>query len=434
MVSAPGQPTLSRIRPEYAVGVASARVIDSLGGVREGTTHFLSKSSMTAQVLLVGAYERDNFGDLLFYELTREYFDGHTVLAGSVIGADMTRLIGIRVHPHNDLLATRAFDLVWVVGGEIGGVDTRGALAMSLSDEDGSVFDGAGMRGKELIARFLSGAGADAPAYLPVLSRFPANADTPLVLNSVGLGNLRPAITAAGAGTVADPAIPVIRGAAEVVVRDSASLEVAGSIGTPARLVPDMVHAISLRHPELALPSSAGATPFFVFQCNAHLILEYGAEAIAQALASVAAVTGWRPAFFLAGTARHHDRADQYAEITATLKRISPNLVPMTMKSRRPVALASFIARSQLWVGSSLHGRIISGSFGLPRVSLTNTKVETYAATWDSVFPVGVGIENLGAAVSEAIAIASRPAAVQASADLARLADRSTCALVEEFL
>jgi len=394
----------------------------------------LSRSIVNAQVLLVGAYERDNFGDLLFYELTREYFDAHTVVAGSVIGADMTGLLGTKVLPHNDLLATRAFDLVWVVGGEVGGVDTRGALAMSLNETDGTVFDEAGDRGKEIIARFLSGGGAEAPAYLPELADFPLNAQTPLVLNSVGLGNLRPATGAAAEVAAADAAIAVVRGAAAVVVRDGASVEVAASLDKPVRLAPDMVHAISLRHPELALPSSTDPIPFFVFQCNAHLIAEYGAEAIARSLAAVAVATGWRPAFFVAGTARHHDRPDQYADITAALNRISPDLVPMTMESRRPIALASFIARSQLWIGSSLHGRIISGSFALPRVSLVNTKVETYAATWDPAFPVGVGIEGLEAAVTEAITLASTPAARAASAELARLADESTIALVEEFL
>lgn len=98
-------------------------------------------------MLLVGAHERDNFGDLLFYELTREYFDAHTVVGGSVIAADMTGLIGTQVLPHNDLLATRRFDRVWVVGGELGGLDTRGALAMSLDDTDGEVFDDRGDRG-----------------------------------------------------------------------------------------------------------------------------------------------------------------------------------------------------------------------------------------------------------------------------------------------
>lgn len=99
--------------------------------------------------------------------------------------------------------------------------------------------------------------------------------------------------------------------------------------------------------------------------------------------------------------------------------------------SDRPRA---FIARSRLWIGSFLHGRIISGSFALPRVNLANNKVETYAATWDSVFSVGVGIENLEVAVVEAIASAARPAARAGSVELARLTDRSMSTLVKEIL
>lgn len=395
----------------------------------KGTLSHLIRTTLNANVLLIGAYERDNFGDLLFYQLTREYLGDHNIVAGSIIGADMTSLLGTHVYPHNDLLASRAWDLIWVVGGEIGGVDAEGALAMSLDETEGRIFDAAGTEGKHVIARYLSGASAHSPAYLPVKSKFPLNAQTPLVINSVGLGNTLPADSARSG----DSAVPAIRSAAAIVVRDAVSYDFAKSIGKESVLSPDMVHAISLQHPELA-SSAAEDDPYFIFQSSAHLIEEFGAEAIARSLARVATETGWRPAFFLAGTARHHDRKDQYDGIKSALEAIAPEVHPIDFGTRRPMKLASKIASSKLWIGTSLHGRIIASSFSLPRVSLTNLKVATYAATWDSDFPINIEFDGLSEAVSNARAASEVASNVAASREIAELADQKTKSLVREFL
>jgi polysaccharide pyruvyl transferase WcaK-like protein len=282
--------------------------------------------------------------------------------------------------------------------------------------------------GRNVIARYLSGTSVQSPAYLPSLKDFSLNERTPMVLNSVGLGNMLPEGSTEGS----DLAIEVIRSAAFVGVRDAASQSFASTIGKPAELSPDMVHAISVRHPEIATPTKA-SDPYFIFQSNAHLILEFGAETIARALARVAAVTHWRPAFFLAGTARHHDRSDQYDGIRLALKVIDPTIVPKTFTTRDPMDLASYIAGSQLWIGSSLHGRIIAGSFSLPRVSLENLKVATYASTWDAVFPADVGFDRLQDSVAEAITAAHLPSNISASREVADLADRATKSLMRRF-
>ncbi|WP_166790860.1 polysaccharide pyruvyl transferase family protein [Cryobacterium mannosilyticum] len=389
----------------------------------------MSQSTAKASVLLVGAYERDNFGDLLFYQLTKDYLEGSYLAAGSVIGADMRPLLGTRVYPHSDLLAARAWDLVWVVGGEIGGVDTEGALAMSLTEADGSIFDQSGKRGKGVIAEFLSGASAQSPAYFPPVANFPLNTHTPVVMNSIGLSNLFETEPGSEHG---DAAHAAIRNAAAVVVRDTASQRFAASIGKTATLSPDMVHAISLRHPEIA-QRRLNAEPYFVFQANAHLIQLHGAEAIARSIARVARATNLRPAFFLAGTARHHDRSDQYDEVKSVLAVIAPEIPTVGITTRDPMLLASYIARSRMWIGSSLHGRIIAGSFGLPRVSLENRKVSKYAATWDPAFPMDVSFDDLPEAVVEAFTSSRLPRNAQDSRDCANAADQQTQALVETF-
>ncbi|TDW30684.1 polysaccharide pyruvyl transferase family protein [Cryobacterium psychrophilum] len=385
-------------------------------------------SRTNAEVLLIGAYERDNFGDLLFFQLTKEYLAGHQVVAGSIIGADMTALLGTTVHAHNPLLAQRAWDAVWVVGGEVGGVTTENALAMSLGSDEGDIFDSVSAHGREVVSEYLADASALAPAYLPELKRFPLNLDTPLVINSVGLGTMSPV----GSSPGANAAISALRSSRSLSVRDPSSLRFALASGLNATLSPDMVHAIPILYPELAEGIGRHEAPYFLFQSNAHLVEKYGAEAIAKSLAGIALATGWRPVLFLAGIARHHDRADQYDEVISMLTAIAPNLNPTVIATRAPLELAAWIAGSEMWIGSSLHGRIIAGSFLKPRVSLVNLKVATYASHWDSEFPAEVEVGDLGDAASVAISAAQAPAAISQSRELSRAADRATRQLVEE--
>ncbi|TFC19190.1 hypothetical protein E3O19_03375 [Cryobacterium algoritolerans] len=217
------------------------------------------------------------------------------------------------------------------------------------------------------------------------------------------------------------------------MARDESSHKMATTIGAASVLSPDMVHSISVRHPDLAAPTR-GCEPYFLFQANAQLIARVGEERIARSLAVIAAATKWRPAFFGAGTARHHDRADLYDGITAILRAFAPTVRPMGITTRNPMSLASYIAGSQLWVGSSLHGRIIASSFALPRVSLENLKVASYAATWDPDFPVNVAFDRLAESVAEAVTAAGSANSADVSRHIASVADESTAALVRDFL
>ncbi|MDH6235935.1 polysaccharide pyruvyl transferase family protein [Cryobacterium sp. CG_9.6] len=390
----------------------------------------MSEISGGPNVLLVGAYERDNFGDLLFFQLTREYLSDFRVTAGSIIGADMTGLLGTMVHPHNSLLARERWDAIWVVGGEVGGVSAENALTMSLNDSEGGVFDRVSAIGRDAILSFLADSSAIAPAYFPQLSRFSLNRDTPLIINSVGLATMQPQ----GASDSDDLAISALRGATALHVRDPASAAFAADAGLKATLGPDMVHAISILHPELGNGSDPEKDPYFLFQANANLIGAYGAEAIAQSLVDISETTGWRPVLFLAGVARHHDRSDQYDEVIRAIHQTAPSLHAMVISTRNPLELAGWIARSQLWIGSSLHGRIIAGSFAKPRVSLENRKVETYASKWDVEFPTKVGISSMTDSVSVAISKAQIDQNVRDSVQLSHIAHDATQNLVRTFL
>ena len=85
------------------------------------------------RVLAVGPYERDNVGDLLFLLVTEHYLRGADVTAAAPFGADMTALLDRRVPAYAPLLHDEDFDVVWTVGGQVGGIDARRAFRISAS-------------------------------------------------------------------------------------------------------------------------------------------------------------------------------------------------------------------------------------------------------------------------------------------------------------
>ena len=81
----------------------------------------------------MGAYERDNFGDLLFLLVTERYLGGADVVAAAPFAADMRQLLGRRIPAFGPLLRDEAFDAVWTVGGQVGRVDLERAYKMSAT-------------------------------------------------------------------------------------------------------------------------------------------------------------------------------------------------------------------------------------------------------------------------------------------------------------
>lgn len=80
---------------------------------------------MHASVALVGAYERDNFGDLLFALVAPRLFDEEVTLTAPFPGR-VDELIGDKVVLYGPLFERGGPDIVWVAGGEVGASSLRG--------------------------------------------------------------------------------------------------------------------------------------------------------------------------------------------------------------------------------------------------------------------------------------------------------------------
>src|SRR4051812_7714316 len=142
-------------------------------------------SILRPQVLLVGAYERDNFGDLLFLLVTERYLERADVVAAAPFAADMRGLLGRRIPAYGPLLAKRGFDAVWTVGGQVGRMDLERAYRLSASPRAWRRFAAASEARRAAILRRKAGEVPIHSPYIPLASDFPRAAGSAAVLNSV---------------------------------------------------------------------------------------------------------------------------------------------------------------------------------------------------------------------------------------------------------
>jgi polysaccharide pyruvyl transferase WcaK-like protein len=360
----------------------------------------------TSRILLVGAYERDNFGDLLFLLVTERYLDGAEVVAAAPFSADMRALLDREVPAYGPLLREATFDAIWTVGGQVGRVDLRRAFRMSATEEEWRAF-GASPEAEQLaiMRRAVGGAPMVSP-YIPLPSEYPRNAGALTVLNSVGIAGVR------GVAPVRREAlIAGLRGASAITVRDGGSSRLLTDLGIDHRLAPDAVHALGVLDP---FERSGGEDTAIVQISNARLRM-LGHANVGRTLAASPALRGRPVRLLLAGTATGHDTVDGYEQVARAARGLDVEI----LDERRPLALVDHIRRARVVVGTSLHVRIVAAAYGVARVSLAKPKPTRYARLWDAEMPFNVAVEDLDDAVEAALARAETAEAAEHAARLA---------------
>lgn len=343
--------------------------------------------------LLIGAYERDNFGDLLFLRMTEDRLPGPT--AASLIAADMRGLTRHYVVPYETELARRSFDVVWVVGGEVGATTTELALGFSMPEVEREIWAAADREGRDRLRRVLGAPDLAASAYVPDLGAHPLASRTPLILNSIGVAGLKGLDPARR-----EPLLRRVAAADAVVVRDRESQAFLEDSGVRSRLAPDLVQTIVDRSDVPAVETWAGT---LVVQASVRHLAKVGATAFWLAVAEAARRVGLGVTLFAAGTAHLHDSYECYDEARRLLADAAPDLDVQVVPDRDPLVLCGVVRSAAAWLGSSLHGRVVASAFDVPRVSLENAKVGAYAATWDDAMPFGVTVADLPSAVEAAL-------------------------------
>lgn len=324
------------------------------------------------RITFVGAYERDNFGDYLLYRESLRYAEeaGFVANAAAPFAADMSEIFHLEVQQYSTIFSEKLTGC-WVVGGEVGGVGL--AEAAQVSD----------------VSSVLIGLPSFASPYLPLL-RDSAGRYAPLVLNSVGLAGLKSL-----RGVAMGYAVTAIRSARRISVREKASASVLRQLKIPHVLAPDVVHGIG-DSPFLPAGENHGSV---VLQMKGAWLYEYGISRAAELIASCDALRRRHIILFIAGTARGHDSVLGTREL-AELLTSRHGMSVEVLDTFDPCEKVAVIRGASLWIGTSLHGLIISTAFGVPAIALQLAKLSTYVDSWGLAVPSRVRLEDLDKAIA----------------------------------
>ncbi|MGA1835723.1 polysaccharide pyruvyl transferase family protein [Herbiconiux sp. 11R-BC] len=367
-------------------------------------------------VLLIGAYERENFGDLLFLLRTRAYLGDSETTASAPFSGEMLELLGERIPAYSEALAERPHDAVWVVGGEVGGTTVSDAYRMSATDEEWTQYQQSPQKERWARLEQVSGMRVAASPYLPRMSAFPQTYGSALVVNSVGLSGMRRLL-----GDRRDETLGAVREAAFVSVRDRQSSDLLRQLSITHTLAPDLVHTLTIDEPGIADKQSDLA----LVQVKGNVLSRYGAAELARVLATSRNLADYRIRLFSAGSARGHDSFELYQDVVDEFRKMAPGRQIDISTQMRPMDKAAEIASAGLWLGTSLHGLIISTAYDVPRVALELDKLVRYAETWEETMPFGVALDDIDAAVDSALAASEASVKSKRSLDLAQQAQSS---------
>lgn len=371
----------------------------------------------TVRVVSLGAYDRFNYGDVLFPLVL-----DHAVKELSLppIEHVATRRSDLSAYGGRPTLSPRELrggptpSAVILGGGEILGATWAEAVA-SLTPVP---FDlGWLALGRVLprgafdnLSRRLLG-GSSATPYVPSSS---ASAAVAVVGNAIGassLGRLRPELAA--------PVITALRGARYLSVRDHRGREALNEVDVPAELSPDSVAILRELRPA-GPPRSEGP---LVVQASRSWYKRHGAG-FSAALAAVAPQFP-EIVFLPIGLAGGHGDLVGLSQLQRDTR--SAGATRTRIASVDSVwSIADQIAEAGVFVGSSLHGAITSMAYGTPHLALAGIeKLDAYVSTWgkDLTIP-SVQAAGLPEAIASALKI-SRQRRIDAADHLAALAQEN---------
>jgi hypothetical protein len=363
----------------------------------------------TLPLTLFGAFDRHNFGDLLFPHLMTELLPGRSFEFAGLAQRDLRHFGGHCLHPLVSMGRERPAHLIHA-GGEVLTCSAWEAAVMLL----------------------------DADAAQQAIERYDDDPDAAAAWAASQLGTMRRAPYVAGREFVAPPgqlifnavggvewaAMPAtrreevkqaLRGADWLSVRDHVTQRALQQEGIAAELCPDPAVMVRTCFGETIRQRREGLKPvrqafprgYLASQFSADFADDASLEALAQGLSRVAAETRLGVVFFRAGAAPWHDDRGLYEKLRLRMKPGSA----CVFDSLHLWDICALIAASRGVIASSLHARVVAMAYGLPRVSLKSpqqgdrpNKVGAFAETWEpSSLPRCVALGETEHAVRQAL-------------------------------
>jgi len=292
-----------------------------------------------------GAFDRHNLGDILLAHMAAaEIGDG--AFAG-LAARDLTAWGGQRVSPLDSF--TTPLTLIHV-GGEL--LDCDAAQAAYMLDEPRPHW------------RRLA-------PYVVARHELPPGSQVEFrAVGGVELGERDEAFR--------DEVVAALREARSVSVRDRTTQALLSATGIDATLVPDPVTRLDKLFGARIRARIPCSDPYLAVQFAA----ECGDDATLAAFARGLERIGLPVVLFRAGAAPWHDALEPYRRLAAR------SALPMQVFEALDVwDICALIAGSSSYIGTSLHGRLVAESFGVPALSLERKagaakKLRAYLATW----------------------------------------------------
>ena len=371
------------------------------------------KPTASAPLVLFGAFDRHNFGDLLFPHLMTALLPGRACTLAGLVERDLRMFGGHRVsaldaerprqliHAGGELLTCTAWQAAVML---LDPAEADAVIARYDADPDAAAAWAADRLRTVRLAPYVAGREALAPGGK-------------LIFNAVG-GVDWPDLPVAHRNEV-----KAALGQADwVSVRDHRTQAALRAEGLDFPLCPDPAVMVAVCFGERiaecrsqdAVRTVRKAFPqgYLACQFSADFGDDATLAALAQGLSRVAGATGLGLAFYRAGAAPWHDDAGLYEKLHQAL--------PPGMACRFSLLnvwdICALIASSRGAVGSSLHGRIVALAHGLPRVSLIPPqqgvralKTAAFAETWEpDVMPHSVAVDEIERAVQRALDVPER--------------------------
>lgn len=338
---------------------------------------------MAGRIVLFGAFDRHNLGDLLLPHVLARCLGDRPLHFAGLAARDLRRVGGHRVEALADLApGWQPEDGLLCVGGELLTCSAEQAAVM-LQPPEGlqATLAWLATQGRERRAWVRRVVGSVSPApYAVVAPPLPRTAR--VHFHAVGGHDLARAPAALRRAVLAQ-----LARAQSLSVRDTATQQALRSAGIDAPLVPDAALLVA-ECCAAELRAAAGAVPQggIALQLSAEFGDDATLDAVAAPLGRLVARTGWPVHLFCAGRAPWHDDPQLLQRLAQRLPAGASRLVD----TADVWALCALIAGSALVLASSLHARLVAMACGRPRLNLVvptvarrPTKAEAVAGTWE---------------------------------------------------
>ncbi|MEY5099084.1 MAG: hypothetical protein RJA36_1803 [Pseudomonadota bacterium] len=370
---------------------------------------------MSHPLILFGAFDRHNFGDLLLAHLAVALLPQRELVFAGLAERDLRPWGGHAVRALAALapeVARRGADLLHV-GGEILGCSAWQAAVMLQP-----------LAQVQPLIAYLQERPHERAQWVEAV--IGTDAQAPYVVARARLPGLRRCLFhgVGGAGLEDAPAplraevLAALRAADALSVRDRCTLATLAAAGVGARLVPDPAVRVAelfgrriarrARQGEVADVIAGLAGGYVALQISAEFADDASLAALAAQLDALALATGLGVALFRAGGAPWHDELDPLQRLAVRLRTARARV----LRSLDLWDICALIACSRAYAGSSLHGRLVATAYALPRLSLLPpqaggqaAKLMAYLASWEAAgLPACAPVTALAAALQQAMA------------------------------